>query len=76
MPFMANKVVERIGGGGRKRIPTDILVAASLRHLGKGTDFRDAIAGATHVSKDTLLNFHHAFMEELGDPGTTVSCTD
>ena len=73
MPHIAKKV--KVRRGGRRSVPTDVLVAASLRHLGKGTDFGDGIAGATHVSKDTLLNFHHAFMEELGALGATSTHT-
>ena len=49
-------------------IGVEILVAASLRHLGKGHDFEDTLYRESHVSGSFLLKFHHKFMEELGGP--------
>jgi hypothetical protein len=49
----------------RPRIPACILVAASLRHLGKGHDFGDSLTWDTRVSVSTLTNFHHDFCAHL-----------
>ena len=64
MPFQKNKDPNR--RQGRKMIPVEILVGASLRHLGKGHDFEDTLYRETFVSGSFLLKFHHAFMEWLG----------
>ena len=63
MDFQSKKV-ER--PHGRQKISVEVLVAASLRHLGKGHDFVDTIHKECFVSGCLLLKFHHAFMAELG----------
>ena len=57
--------------GGRKPAPVEILVAASLRHLGKGHDFDDTLEFDTDIGSTTLLGFHHLFMEHLGGTKST-----
>ena len=64
MPLQAKKDPDR--RAGRQMVATNILVAASLRHLGKGSDFEGGICRECFVSKTLLLKFHHAFMAELG----------
>ena len=64
MPLQAKKDPTR--RAGRQMVATNTLVAASLRHLGKGSDFEGGICTECFVSKTLLLKFHHAFMAELG----------
>jgi hypothetical protein len=52
--------------GGRKPAPVETLVAAPLRHLGKGHDFDDTLEFDTDIGSTTLLGFHHLFMDHLG----------
>ena len=52
----------------RQRIPAKILVAASLRHLGKGHDFADSIRMDTNVSEGTLIAFHHKWTAYMASP--------
>ena len=68
MPFQKNKDPNR--RQGRKMIPVEILVGASMRHLGKGHDFEDTLYRETFVSGSFLLKFHHAFMDWLGGPNS------
>lgn len=65
MPYQASKKPRT---SGRKIVGVEILVAASLRHLGKGHDFEDTLYRESFVSGSFLLKFHHRFMEALGAP--------
>ena len=68
MPYQASKKPRT---SGRKIVSVEILVGASLRHLGKGHDFEDTLYRESFVSGSFLLKFHHRFMEALGDPKGT-----
>ena len=66
MPYQKKKKKGRTQG--RKMISVEVLVAASLRHLGKGHDFEDTLYRESFVSGSFLLKFHHRFMEALCGP--------
>jgi hypothetical protein len=63
MPYIAAKKDRKMG---RQKVATNILVAGSLRHLGKGFDFTGSVCRETYVGKSLMLAFHHEFMKELG----------
>jgi hypothetical protein len=48
MPHLHNKKRRK---SGKLRVPTDLLVAASLRHLGKGHDFSDTLSGVGPIMR-------------------------
>lgn len=67
MPYISAKKDRKMG---RQKVATNILVGGSLRHLGKGFDFKGSVCRETFVGKSLMLAFHHEFMKELGAPGS------
>ena len=65
MPYQRAK---KDRASGRQKIATNILVAGSLRHMGKGFDFEGSVCKECNVSASLLLKFYHAFMAHLGHP--------